>query len=102
LIEQDSKGVVYVTKTDLMTAVCENTGLKRKDVEKVVNAVFSEIQGALARGEKVQLVGFGTFLVRQRSARVGRNPQSGEEIHIPESRVPAFKPGKALKDAVAK
>lgn len=91
-----------MTKTDLVTAVCGSTDLKRKDVEAVVNSVFSEIEAALARGEKVQLVGFGTFLVRERSARIGRNPQSGEEIQIPASVVPAFKPGKALKDAVAR
>jgi len=91
-----------VTKTELVAAVAESVDLKKKDVEKVVNSVFSTIEAALARGERVQLVGFGTFLVRQRSARTGRNPQSGEEIEIPACTVPAFKPGKALRDAVAK
>lgn len=90
-----------MTKTELISAVAESVDLRRKDVEKVVNSVFSTIEAALAKGEKVQLVGFGTFLVRQRSARVGRNPQSGEEIWIPETTVPAFKPGKSLKDAVS-
>lgn len=90
-----------MTKTELISAVAEDVDLKRKDVEKVVNSVFSTIETALAAGDKVQLVGFGTFSVRQRSARLGRNPQSGEEIRIPETTVPAFKPGRSLKDAVS-
>jgi len=68
--------------------------------EKSVNAVFATIEEALAKGDKVQLVGFGTFEVRERAARTGRNPQTGEEIQIAASRVPAFRAGKALKDSV--
>jgi DNA-binding protein HU-beta len=74
--------------------------MTKKDVEKVVNAFFSTIEGTLKSGDKVQLIGFGTFEVRDRQARKGRNPQTGEEISIPAARVPAFKAGKALKDAV--
>ncbi len=74
--------------------------MTKKDVEKVVNAFFSTIEGTLKSGDKVQLIGFGTFEVRNRQARKGRNPQTGEEISIPAARVPAFKAGKALKDAV--
>jgi DNA-binding protein HU-beta len=74
--------------------------MTKKDVEKVVNAFFSTIEGTLKTGDKVQLIGFGTFEVRDRQARKGRNPQTGEEISIPAARVPAFKAGKALKDAV--
>ena len=76
------------------------TDLTQKDRTAAVDAVFSTIQDALAEGEKVQLIGFGNFEVRERAARKGRNPQTGEEIEIPASKVPAFKPGKALKDAV--
>jgi DNA-binding protein HU-beta len=90
-----------VTKTELISAVAESVDLKKKDVERVVNSVFSIIGAALTKGDKVQLVGFGTFLVRRRSARLGRNPQTGEEINIPEASVPVFKPGKSLKDAVS-
>jgi DNA-binding protein HU-beta len=74
--------------------------MTKKDVEKVVNAFFSTIENTLKSGDKVQLIGFGTFEVRDRQARKGRNPQTGEEISIPAARVPAFKAGKALKDAV--
>ncbi|NLU41119.1 MAG: HU family DNA-binding protein [Firmicutes bacterium] len=90
-----------MTKADLISAVAENVDLKKKDVERVVNSVFSTIEAALAKGDKVQLVGFGTFVVRRRPARVGRNPQTGEDINIPETTVPVFKPGKSLKDAVS-
>ena len=74
--------------------------MTKKDAEKFVNAFFSTVEDALKSGDKVQLIGFGTFEVRERQARKGRNPQSGEEISIPAARVPAFKAGKALKDAV--
>ena len=74
--------------------------MTKKDVEKVVNAFFSSVEGALKEGDKVQLIGFGTFEVRDRQARKGRNPQTGEEITIAATRVPAFKAGKALKEAV--
>jgi len=89
-----------VNKTDLVNSVAEATGLSRKDATNAVESVFNSISDALAEGDKVQLIGFGNFEVRERAARKGRNPQSGEEIEIAASKVPAFKPGKALKDAV--
>lgn len=91
-----------LNKADLVNAVAEKAELTKKDAEKAVNAVFASIEEALARDEKVQLVGFGTFEVRDRAQRTGRNPKTGEEIVIPASKVPAFKPGKALKEAVDK
>ncbi|HZW82909.1 MAG TPA: HU family DNA-binding protein [Candidatus Deferrimicrobium sp.] len=91
-----------MNKTDLVTAVAEKTELAKKDAEKAVNALFASIEEALANGDKVQLVGFGTFEVKERKERTGRNPQTKEQITIPASKVPAFKAGKALKDAVVK
>ena len=91
-----------MNKTELVAAVAEKTGLSKKDSEKAVNAAFDSITEALAAGEKVQLVGFGAFEIKERNARVGRNPKTKEEIQIPASRVPVFKAGKALKDVVAK
>lgn len=87
-------------KAELVNDVASATGLTKKDATAAVDAVFSSIQASLAKGDKVQLIGFGNFEVRQRAARKGRNPQTGQEIQIPASKVPAFKPGKALKDAV--
>lgn len=89
-----------MNKQDLVNAVAERSGLTKKDAEKAVNATIEVIEGALAKGEKVSLVGFGTFEVRDRAARVGRNPQTGEEIRIAAAKVPTFKPGKGLKDNV--
>lgn len=89
-----------MNKTELINAVAEATELTKKDAGAAVDAVFESIQGALVKGEKVQLIGFGNFEVRERAARKGRNPQTNEEIEIPASKVPAFKAGKALKDAV--
>jgi len=80
--------------------VAEKTGLTKKDADKAVAAVFESIQETLKAGNKVQLVGFGTFETRERGARTGRNPRSGETIQIPASKVPAFKAGKSLKDAI--
>ncbi len=91
-----------MNKAELITAVAEKTALSKKDSEKAVNAALEAITEALVGGDKVQLVGFGGFEVKERGARVGRNPMTREEIEIPASRVPAFKAGKALKDAVAK
>lgn len=91
-----------MNKGELISAVADKTDLTKKDAEKAVNALFETIQETLATGEKVQLIGFGTFEVRERKARKGRNPQTGEEIDIDAALVPAFKAGKALKDAVAK
>lgn len=89
-----------MNKTELIGAVAEKALMTKKDAEKAVNAVLASVQDALAKGDKVQLVGFGTFEVRQRAARTGRNPQTGKEIKIAATKVPAFRPGKALKDAV--
>ncbi|MCC3256972.1 HU family DNA-binding protein [Paenibacillus polymyxa] len=89
-----------MNKTDLINQVSESTELSKKDVTKAIDAVFEAIAGALQNGDKVQLVGFGNFEVRERSARKGRNPQTGEEIEIPASKIPAFKPDKALKDGI--
>ena len=91
-----------MNKADLVAAVAEKAGISKKDSEKAVNAAFDAITAALVAGDKVQLVGFGAFETKERSARVGRNLKTKEEIQIPASRVPAFKAGKALKDAVAK
>ena len=87
-------------KAELVSEVAAKTDLTKKEVAAAVDAIFSSIQEDLAKGEKVQLIGFGTFEVRHRAARKGHNPQTGAEIEIPASKVPAFKPGKALKDAV--
>ncbi|HHV43859.1 MAG TPA: HU family DNA-binding protein [Firmicutes bacterium] len=89
-----------MTKAELVDRVAESTGLTKKMASGSVDAVFAAITEALARGEKVQLVGFGSFEVRQRAARKGRNPRTGEEIEIDSRQVPVFKAGKALKDAV--
>lgn len=89
-----------MNKADLVSRVAESTDLSKKDVTKVIDAVFDAIAEALQQGDKVQLVGFGNFEIRERSARKGRNPQTGEEIDIPASKVPAFKPGKALKEGI--
>ena len=91
-----------MNKAELVAAVAEKTGRSKKDSEKAVNAAFDAISAELVEGGKVQLVGFGSFETKTRNARVGRNPRTKEEIEIPASRVPAFKAGKALKDAVAK
>lgn len=91
-----------MNKAELIAAVAENTGLSKKDSEKAVNATFETITSALEAGEKVSLVGFGAFDVKERAARMGRNPRTKEEVEIPASRVPQFKAGKALKDAVNK
>ena len=89
-----------MNKTDLMNAGAEKRELSKKDAAKAVDAVFDSVMDSLKKGEKVQIIGFGNFEVRDRSARKGRNPQTGEEIEIPASKVPAFKAGKALKEIV--
>ena len=89
-----------MNKGDLITKVAEKTDLTKKDCEKVVNETFEAIKETLADGEKVQLIGFGTFETRKRQAREGRNPATGDVIQIPEATVPAFKPGKQLKETV--
>jgi DNA-binding protein HU-beta len=89
-----------MNKTDLVNSVAEKSQLTKKDAAKAVDAVFDSIQEALSGQDKVQVIGFGNFEVRERAARKGRNPQTGEEIEIAASKVPVFKPGKALKDAI--
>ena len=90
-----------MNKTELVASVAEKSGLTKKDSEKAVNALFTSIEEALIAGDKVQLVGFGTFEVRERKERRGQNPQTKKEIVIPATKVPAFKAGKNLKDVVA-
>lgn len=89
-----------MNKTELVKAVSTQTELTLKDAGNAVDAIFKTITNTLAKEERIQLIGFGTFEVRERSARKGRNPQTGEEIEIAASKVPAFKPGKELKEAV--
>lgn len=89
-----------MNKAELIAAVAEKAGLTKKDATSVVNALVETIEGSLKKGEPVQIMGFGTFEVRHRAARKGRNPQTGEEIKIKASKTPAFKPGKQLKEAV--
>ena len=91
-----------MNKTELVAAVPEKTGASKKDSEKLVSAVFETVTNALVAGDKVALVGFGAFEVKERPARTGRNPRTKETIEIPASRSASFKPGKALKDAVNK
>lgn len=90
-----------MNKADLVNNVALKTGAKKKDVDMIIGATLSAIGDALASGERVQLVGFGSFEVRERAERVGRNPRTREEILIPACKVPAFKAGKTLKDKVA-
>ncbi|MEW4206931.1 HU family DNA-binding protein [Priestia megaterium] len=87
-------------KAELIDAVATKTELTKQDTKKAVDALFETISNTLANEEKIQLIGFGTFEVRERAARTGRNPQTGEEMTIPASKVPAFKPGKELKEAL--
>jgi len=91
-----------MNKADLINAVAEKTGLSKKDTEAAISGCIDTIAASLAQGEKVQLVGFGSFEVKTRAARVGRNPRTKEEIEIPASKLPVFKAGKALKDIVSK
>ena len=90
-----------MNKTELIAAVAENAELSKKDAETAVSATLDAITAALKEGDKVQLVGFGSFEVKSRAARTGRNPRTKEIVEIPASKVPVFKAGKALKDAVA-
>lgn len=91
-----------MNKTELIAAVAKEASLSKKDAEAAVNAVTATITATLKKGDKVQLVGFGTFETRKRAARTGKNPRTGETIKIKASKVPAFKAGKALKDTVNK
>jgi DNA-binding protein HU-beta len=91
-----------MNKTDLIGKIAVNSGLSKKDSEKALEAAIDSITGALASGEKVQIVGFGIFDVKERAPRIGRNPKTKEAINIPATRVPQFKPGKALREVIAK
>ncbi|MCC8077885.1 MAG: HU family DNA-binding protein [Oscillospiraceae bacterium] len=91
-----------MNKAEMVAAVAEKTGLSKKDSERAINATFETITDALEAGDRVQLVGFGAFDIKQRAARVGRNPRTNEEVQIAASRIPVFKPGKALKETVDK
>ena len=91
-----------MTKTELIDKVAEKSGLTKKDSGKAIDAVFDVMTKALSKGEKVTLVGFGSFEVRKREARKGRNPQTGAEIKIAARKVPVFRAGKVLKDSVGK
>jgi DNA-binding protein HU-beta len=89
-----------VNKNDLVAAVADSADLSKADATKAVDSVFDAITSALKSGTEVRLVGFGTFAISERAESEGRNPRTGEKIKIPASRLPKFKPGKALKDAV--
>ncbi len=91
-----------MNKKDLITAIAEESGMTKKDVATVVDATFNKITAAMVAGDKVQLMGFGTFETRERGERTGKNPHTGETVTIAACKAPAFKAGKALKDAVNK
>ncbi len=91
-----------MNKTELIAAVAEQAGLTKKDAERVLTAAFDTITASLAKGDRVQVSGFGIFEVKAREARVGRNPRTKETIQIPATKTPVFKAAKALKDTVAK
>ena len=91
-----------MNKTELIAVAAENSGMTKKDAERVLNAAIDAITLRLSKGEKVALSGFGTFEIKEREARVGRNPHPREAMEIPATRVPTFKPSKALKDTVCK
>ena len=91
-----------MNKTELIAAVSQLEGMTKKDTERIITAAVDAITASLARGEKVQISGFGTFEVKEREARVGRNPHTKEAIDIPATRIPSFKASKALKDNIAK
>ena len=93
-------GVLRVNKSELIDAIAADAGLSKADAGKALDATLSAVTGSLKKGDTVSLVGFGTFQVKSRAARTGRNPQTGATIQIAAARVPGFKAGKALKDAV--
>ncbi len=90
-----------MNKTELIAVAAEHAGMTKKDAERVLNAAIDAITASLSKGEKVALSGFGTFEIKEREARVGRNPHTRESMEIPATRVPTFKPSKSLKDIVA-
>ncbi len=91
-----------MNKAELINAVAEKAGLSKKDTEAAITTAIDVIAETLSKDEKVQLVGFGSFEVKSRAARIGRNPRTKEQINIPASKIPVFKAGKALKDTVSK
>lgn len=99
-MHNNKEDLLMANKAELVERVAGKTNLTKKDVTAAVEALFESVEEFLAEGEKVQVIGFGTFEVRDRAARKGRNPQTGEEIEIKATKVPGFKAGKALKDAV--
>ncbi len=91
-----------MNKSNLIENVVAATGIKKKDAEIAVNSVFASLQSALSEGDKVQIAGFGTFKVKERKERTGKNPRTGETLVVPASKVPAFVPAKCFKDSVNK
>lgn len=89
-----------MNKQELLSAMAEKSGLTKKDSEAALAAFIETVQETLKQGEKIQLIGFGSFEVRERAARVGKNPLTGEQMNIPAAKVPAFKAGRALKDLI--
>lgn len=89
-----------MNKSELVDAAASSSGLAKADMQRALDSVLDEITAAVKKGEKVALTGFGNFELRERAARTGRNPQTGAEMQVPASKAPAFKPGKAFKDAV--
>lgn len=89
-----------MNKSELVDAAASSSGLARADMQRALDSVLDEITAAVKKGDKVSLTGFGNFELRERAARTGRNPQTGAEMQVPASKAPAFKPGKAFKDAV--
>lgn len=98
-LTQDSSSLKSMTKSDLITRLAEkHPHLLQKDIERIVNTIFNEVTNALARGDRVELRGFGAFSVKRREARQGRNPRTGETVSVTEKHVPFFKTGKQLRD----
>ena len=96
----DIRRLHIMNKVDMIATMAEVSGLSKKDCEAALTAFLAATEKALKAGDKVQLVGFGSFEAKERAARIGRNPATGAEVKIPASKVPAFKPGKAFKDAI--
>ncbi|HHW17399.1 MAG TPA: HU family DNA-binding protein [Firmicutes bacterium] len=90
-----------MNKTELIAKVAQAAGMTKKDTEKVINSFIDVVQDALAQGDTVAILGFGTFLARERPAREGRNPRTGEPIQIPAGKVPVFRPGRVLRESVS-
>ena len=99
-MDETSRRLMTLKKVELINTIAEKGDMTKKDAEKALSAVLESIEEVLVAGEKIQLVGFGTFEVRERAARVGKNPRTNEEIEIPAAKIPAFKAGKMLKDKV--